>query len=136
MQEHFRDVWKVMEKSGRPSSSDSPNDFKSDTFARHFAAHCSHLFNSRQVRKFVYENIKLDIVWKGSQIYCNKSANSNKCSLCLQEKRFISHYFSHNRLGIMNSKSEIFGSCNCKSRFCQFTGSHLGTEDGVAPETV
>ena len=27
-------------------------------------------------------------------------------------------------------------SCNCKTRFCQFTGSILVTEDSVAPETV
>ena len=111
-------------------------DFGSDTFARHFAAHCFHLSNSRQVRKFVYENIKLEIVWKGFQIYCNKSSNSNKFSHCLQERRLISHHLSQNRLGIMNSKSEMFGSCSCKPRFCQFTVSHLGTEDGVAPETV
>ena len=41
-----------------------------------------------------------------------------------------------NRLGIMNSQSEIFNSFGCKTRFCQFTGGHLGTDDGVAPKTV
>ena len=131
MQEHFRDVWKVIERK-----KDHENTFGSDTFARHFAAHCSHLYNSRQVRKFVYENIKLEILWKGSQISCNKSAATPKCSLCLQERRYISHYWNKNRLGIMNSRSEIFSSCGCKTRFCQFTGGHLGTDDGVAPETV
>ena len=54
MQEHFRDVWKVIERKKDPE-----NTFGSETFSRHFAAHCSHLSNSRQVRKFVYENIKL-----------------------------------------------------------------------------
>ena len=121
-----------------PSSDtqDSSNSFGSDTFDFHFDSHCSQLSNSRKFIKFVYENIKLEIVWKGSQISCNKSANSNKCSLCLQERRFISHHFNQNRLGIMNSKSEIFGLCNCKTRFCQFTGSTMGTDEGDAPETV
>ena len=139
MKEHFRDVWKMLKRAQRSPSNDSQdntNSFGSDTFSRHFAAHCSHLVNSRQVRKFVYENIKLEILWKGSQISCNKSANSNKFSLFLQERRFISHNFNQNRLGIMNAKSEIFGSCNCKTRFCQFTGSTMGTDDGDAPETV
>ena len=36
MQEHFRDVWKVVEKTKDPA-----NAFGSDTFSRHFAAYCS-----------------------------------------------------------------------------------------------
>ena len=131
MLEHFRDVWKVILKTKDPE-----NAFGSDTFARHFAAHCSHLSNSWQVRKFVYENIKLLLLWKGSQISCNKSAATPRCSLCIQERRHIYHYWNKNRLGIMNSRSEIFNSCGWNTRFFQFTGGHLGTEDGVAPETV
>ena len=85
---------------------------------------------------FANENFKLEILWKGSQISCNNSPATHKCFLCLQERRHISHYWNKNRLGIMNSRSEIFNSCGCKTRFCQLTGGHLGTEDGVAPETV
>ena len=105
MQEHFRDVWKMLERINREPSSDpqdSSNSFGSDIFACHFSAHCSYLSNSRQVRKFSYENIKLEIVWKGSKISCNKSANSNKCSLCFQERRLISYHFNENILGVMN----------------------------------
>ena len=139
MQENFRDIWKMLERTRRSPSNvpqDKTNSFGSDTFSINFAAHCTNLTNSRQVKKFVYENIKLDIICKGSHISCNKSAHTNKCSLCLQEKRFISHHITQNRLSIMNSKSEIYGNCNCKTRFCQFTGSILGTEGSVAPETV
>ena len=130
IQEHFRDVWKMLERTRRPTEGNYPeptNNFCSDTFDRLFSAHCSQLTNYRQFRKFVYENIKLDIIWKRSQISCNKSSQTKLFSLCLQEKKSIFHHVT---------KRWLFGSGNCKTRFCQFVRNNLGTEEGIAPETV
>ena len=43
--------------------------FGSEALANHFVTHCSHLYNSRQVNQCVYENIKLEILWKGPRFH-------------------------------------------------------------------
>ena len=132
----FGRCWREQEGPQKVTIQNPPIILDLILFPCHFVAYCSQLNNSRQVRKCLYENIKLVIIWKGSKISCNKFAQTNHCSLCLQEKKSIFHHVTKNRLDIMNSRSEIFGSCNCKTIFCQFVRKNLGTEEGVAPETV
>ena len=76
------------------------------------------------------------ILWQGSQIGCMKTACTLNCKLCMVERKAICSLWRSNKSKIINNKSEIFGSCKCKTRFHKFTKVQptSGTEEAFIAE--
>lgn len=60
-----------------------------DAFAKYFAKKCRNCKNSNQVKKYLLENVKIEIIWKGDRIRCIKSACTLGCKICMRERKEI-----------------------------------------------
>ena len=64
----------------------------------------------------------MEILHEGSAISMMKTAGSKNCSLCMQERINLFYDFGDKERckKLINSKSELFGTCSCKARFLRF----------------
>jgi hypothetical protein len=122
-QEHFGDVWKVIE-TGRekygPNWRGSGGYARADAFAKHFADHCRDCNSSNEVRKKLKQIVSPTIIWQGDTIRCMKTARTLQCKICMTERKEILHRFRSDKTKIMNDNSDIYSSCKCKGRFHKF----------------
>ena len=139
-QEHADDVWSVIESGQKSKQGENQRGSGgyagADAFAKHFAHLCRDAKNSNEVRKFIKENVKTKILWKGDPIQCMKTSRKMQCKLCMKERRIILARFDQDRNSIINDNSDIFSSCKCKSSFHKFfrTVTTSDTEDAFIAE--
>lgn len=131
--EHIGDVWKVVE-SGRDKFGEgwfgNGGYERSDSFAVHFADHCRDCNNSNEVKAKMKRLMDVKILWQGKQIQSMKSACTLKCKLCMMERKEIAKKWRTDKKSLINDRSEIFGSCKCRTRFHRFTfGKYAGTDE-------
>ena len=108
---------------------------KSDSFASHFAQH----FNKGDSvsRSEVRKLLDVEIIWQGKPISCMKTFGKNTCSLCMRERCCILDACNENPKKLINSKSEIYGGCQHRTRFHRLVRNNTtSTDDGAKPEKV
>ena len=110
--EHFADVFKVLEaKRG-------DRTYKQvDAFAKHFAELCKDCTTSNEVKAKLKKIVDVSIIWTGDRLRCMKSARTLDCRICMAEREEILARMRANPDKVINDRSEIFGSCNCRTNF-------------------
>ena len=87
-------------------------------------SHCQGLnFEKKEdLFKWCRGKLKVEVLHKGSAISMMKTAGSKNCSLCMQERINLFYDFGDKERckKLINSKSELFGTCSCKARFLRF----------------
>ena len=58
------------------------------------------------------------------------------CVLCMKERLEILRRWKSNKNKLINDKHEMFGPCQCKTRFHRFYRTTASTDDGLVPERV
>ena len=69
---------------------------------------------------WIRSNWEVEVLHKGSKINHMKTAGTKNCHLCMKERVELFHAFSKKRSptgNLMNSKTEMYGQCTCKTRF-------------------
>ena len=79
------------------------------------------------VKDMQFNNTKELYSWIRSKweisIVCMKTANTRNCSLCMQEHVKLFYAFNDETLKkkLMNSRTEFYGNCSCKTRFLRLS---------------
>jgi len=135
---HIGDVWQVIFHGNTKYGEDwwgSGGYKRADAFAIHMADECRECTSSNQVRAKLKERLAVRILWKGDPIRCLKSACTLSCRICMEERKEICKRWRECKGLLMNKKSEIYGSCTCKTRFHRLQRRNSnGTDDGHVPE--
>ena len=97
-----------------------PSYLEASALSHHFAKHCMSFSNSREVRQFIRENLDVEIIWKGNMVKTLKQVGTASCQLCMKERHNILNAWRGDKFRLLNNRTEIFGACSCKSRFCWF----------------
>ena len=125
--EQFREVWKEFESLQSmkdvyelEGNYNSRCLYGSNAFAKHAAFHVLQYRNSREAKKFLLENIDIEIIWKVNPVSCLKNVGTTRCMLCIQERKATLEAWRKDKFHFLNAKNEIFGACLCKSRFFRF----------------
>ena len=122
----------------------------SSTLSHHLAGHLMHLHKNKIKckPKDVRAILRVEIIWQGDPISCNKSFGKRNCSLCLAEKlaiwnatieeeRKVKEGKGKIKNKLMNSRSEILGSCAYRAKFHKFIRLYQkNTDDGTKLERV
>ena len=91
------------------------------TFTRHLWAHTKGLTFATEAHlyQWIWRHILVNILHKGTIISWSKSVKTKDCRFSMQEKVNFFHALNHpiNKPKTINSKSEIYGTCSCKTRF-------------------
>ena len=77
------------------------------TLSSHFAHHCKDFSKSRKVRRFIRDNIDVNVIWKEDNIKTIKNIGMSSCQLCMQEHHNILNKWRCNKIKLMNSRTEI-----------------------------
>jgi hypothetical protein len=111
----------------------------SDTFARHFASHIdwSNLVRDEKgcllKSSAVYPLVRTKVLWRGSPISCMKSFGTNKCTLCMKERRIILDRSTRNQGNLINQRTEIYGACRHLPNFHRYcVPATVSTDDEVS----
>jgi len=67
---------------------------------------------------------------------CMKSHKNLNCVLCIKERREIWKRWREDRDKLINDKTEMYGPCQCRTRFHRFTRTTASTDDGFNLERV
>lgn len=102
-----------------------------DSFVKYFAQHCVHCKNKNEVQAMMKEILSFKILWKGDQIKCMKSHKKLTCVLCMKEHLEILKQLNNDKSKLINDKHELFGPCQCNTRFHWFVRTTTSTDDGV-----
>ena len=76
------------------------------------------------------EMIEVKIIWQGEQIKCMKSHKKLNCNLCMKERLEILKLWNDDKLKLINEKHELYGPCQCNTRFHRFVRTNTSTDDG------
>ena len=91
------------------------------TLTQHLWAHTKDLIfaTEAQLYQWIRKHILIDILHKGTIISWSKSAKTKDCRLCMQERINLFYALNHpiDKTKIMNSNSEMYGTCSCKTHF-------------------
>jgi cell pole-organizing protein PopZ len=95
---------------------------KVSQLSRHMWSHAKHIeFASRkELYGWIRSNWEIEVLDRTSQINHMKTAGTKNCQLCMKERVELFHEFSKKKSpthNLMNSKSELYGQCSCKTRF-------------------
>ena len=107
MQSHFGDVVRAVK-----------SEESSDSFAKHMKQHFQK--GSKIKAGNVREKVHMEIVWQGNPLVLNRSFSTRKCLLCDKEKCAIMDASNDPNIVLMNTNTEIFGSCRHIPRFHRF----------------
>ena len=93
--------------------------------------------SKKELYKHLRENVvKIEVVHQTSAVNHLKSAGTKNCKLCMQERINLFHAFSKKKNdddpGIMNSRTELYSKCSCKTRFARL----CAVENKGADETA
>ena len=74
---------------------------------------------TRQMKKWLRENIKVEALYKQTVTSKMKTAGTKKCGLCTAERRIIWKDFQDSTKSkkMLNKRSEIGQQCTCTTRF-------------------
>jgi len=102
--------------------------------SRHMWAHVQNKTwaSNDELFAWIREHWTIDIVHKGNMISHMKSAGTKSCSLCMQERVhlwFAFHKQRSQKLKLMNSRTELYSRCSCKSRFVRLEAVGQGGAD-------
>ena len=96
----------------------------SDTFADHFAKHCSSTIKGNLRPKHVREMLSLKILWEGNPIHCMKSFNTHGCNLCMKERLEILKAKRLDKLNgeniLIKESKDFYGACRHKTKFHRY----------------
>ena len=107
----------------------SKKDDSSDSFAKHMKTHFEK--GSKVSAAEIREKLVMEVVWQGNPLVLNRSFSTRKCLLCDKEKCAIMDTTLDTNTILMNSNSEIFGSCRHNSRFHRFTPQTTDDRDSA-----
>ena len=82
------------------------------------------------------EMLEYEVIWQGTQIKCMKSHKKLNCVLCMKERLEISKRWREDKDKLINDKAEMYGPCQCRTRFHRFTRTTASTDDGFDLERV
>jgi hypothetical protein len=95
-QEHFGDVWKVIETGNKnygPNWRGTGGYARVNAFTKKFAEHCRDCSSSNEVRAKLKRIVSPSIIWQGDQICCmkTKTARTLQSKICMVERKEILH---------------------------------------------
>ena len=93
--------------------------------SRHMWAHVKDMQfnNTKELYSWIRSKWEISIVSKSNVISCMMTANTRNCSLCMQEhvKLFYDFNDETQKKKLMNSRTEFYGNCSCKTRFLRLS---------------
>jgi hypothetical protein len=114
-------------QSKHPVTPPDPRQQNCSALACHLLSHIHHTqFKSTlEVQEWCQSHISVDILWKSNTISLMNTARTKLCRLCAAEQMTIGHNFVHSERSkkIINLKTEMRGTCICKTRFLRFLRS-------------
>jgi len=121
----------------RPHLQSEYDSVKCSNLSRHMWSHAKDMnFSSKsEMYQWIMRNWQIEIVYKGSIISAMKTAGTKNCSLCMKERVKIFHAMRKKKTlsqNLMNSRSEMYGSCSCKTRFLRLKAVGSGGADEVS----
>ena len=108
MNGHFSDVRKYICRNQ-----------STDSFAKYFAKFFDAKNNPPRCPT-VRELCEFKILWSGNILNCMRDFGTDKCKLCMKERLEILRKHRKNPNLLINSCTEIYGSCRHKSRFHRY----------------
>jgi hypothetical protein len=122
--QRLRDLENQRSQLFRPQLEDIYSKIQCSTLTRHLWSHCQGLIFEKKDNLFKWcrGELKVEVLHKGSAISMMKTAGSKNCTLCMQERINLFYEFGDKERckNLINSKSELFGTCSCKARFLRF----------------
>ena len=125
MSQHFTKTWWLVNKN-----------ITSDTFANHFAQHCTVSAKGNLKPKHLQEMVELRIVWEGNPISCMKLFKMHGCVLCVKEQTEILWRNCSNPTSLINSANKIYGACQHHTNFHRYITAASADNRACAPERV
>ena len=110
---------------------------KVSQLSRHMWSHAKHIeFASRKdLYEWIRRHWEIEVLDKTSQINHMKTAGTKNCQLCMKERVLLFHAFSKREsqtCKLMNSKTELYGQCSCKTRFLRLQAvGNEGTDEAI-----
>ena len=104
------------------------------TLSRHMWSHCKNMSfdDKNEMYAWIRSNWRVEIVYRGSVITNMKSAGTKNCNLCMQERIQLFYAFHKKKTpnnNLMNSRTEMYGKCTCKTRFLRLVAVGNGGAD-------
>ena len=110
--------------------------YGTSSVAKHLVKHCGGMKTQSEVRRWCLRNVEVKILASGKQILLCKTAGTDFCRLCMEERVQISTRWRSNKFKLVNCCSEIYGSCSCKTRFHRLKLREGGTDEELSSETL
>ena len=106
----------------RPHLESEYANIECSNLSRHMWSHCKEnvFANNAEMFEWIRSKWKVEIIHKSSMVQTMKTAGTRKCQLCMQERVALFHAFHKNKTrthNLMNSRTEMYGACTCKTRF-------------------
>ena len=97
-------------------------------------SHCKNMSfdTKKEMYTWIRSNWRVEIVYRGSVITNMKSAGTKNCNLCMQERIKLFYAFHKKKTpnnNLMNSRTEMYGKCTCKTRFLRLVAVGNGGAD-------
>jgi hypothetical protein len=101
----------------------------SDSFAKYFGSVLKDMEKEgRTTRKDIREIVRVEVLWKGNPISVMKTFGQVNCTLCMKERLAIVKAMRKEPHKLINSSTEIYGTCRHKTQFHRFTNYNTSTE--------
>ena len=105
--------------------------------SKHMWSHAKNMEFTKpgELYSWIRSNWKVEVLHKGSKINNMKTAGTKNCQLCMKERVLLFHAFSKREsqtCKLMNSKTELYGQCSCKTRFLRLQAvGNEGTDEAI-----
>jgi hypothetical protein len=122
----------------RPALEDVYSKVSCSQLSRHTWSHVKDMeFESKkELNKWIRRNWKIEVLHKTSLISSMKTAGTKDCRLCMQEKINLFHAFrkkKYSKGNLLNSKTEMYGQCSCKTRFLRLVAvGDVGADEATS----
>jgi len=134
----LRELEKARTELLRPILESKFNSLDVSNFTKHMWSHAEEQdFQSKTaLYAWVRENMEVDLVHKSNMISTMKTAGTKSCKLCMQERINLFFEFGKKKTlthNMMNSRTELYGSCSCKTRFLRLRAvGNAGAEEATS----
>jgi len=106
----------------RPHLESEYDKVQCSNLSRHMWSHAKNMnFETKgEMYQWIMRNWRIEVVHKSSIISNMKTASTKNCSLCMEERVQLFKAMQERKKlthNLMNSRSELYGTCSCKTRF-------------------
>jgi hypothetical protein len=132
--DEFSELHRVRSNILTPMLTEAYQGIECSTLSRHMWSHCKNMSfdDKNEMYTWIRSNWHVEIVYRGSVITNMKSAGTKNCNLCMQERIKLFYAFHKKKTpnnNLMNSRTEMYGKCTCKTRFLRLVAVGNGGAD-------